>query len=565
MTAIAAAQRWVLRAGLFALPLVYSPFTYDSFVLPKLIFARVLVLVLFLLWLARIAVGRTLTFRRTPLDIPFGLFLASAALSMVFAENRNVAWLGTYGRYDGLLTLLTYAALFWLAVQSLSGRDEARVLVRVLMAGGYAVAAVAIVQSLHDSIQQGAFVQAYGTMGNPNVLGAFLTLVVGAAVAELVLATSWATRILLMNVVAVAGVARVLSFSRSSWFATGVVIVFAVVARPGRARVLALLAPMLAALLVVVAAGYVIAGGGQVERDLAARAHSVLDPSALVQTRSGIWGDTLRMVASRPLAGYGPDNFGLVFPRFQTGDWGLGPGHVRQPIDKAHADVLQVAATQGLAGVVTYLWLQLAFARMFWRARQVDRVIVVATGWIGYQLVVQLNFTALAAALPYWVFAAAAVEACGAVRDASPAIELRRGRLLLAPALAAVAVFAWWGVGLSYAADIRLRQAVDADFSGQKQDAQRLAAEARRLAPWESVYAVEVANLAFEQDQWAPARLSYIDAAGLGTFNDLVYRNLALADRDLGLIAEARVAARRAVELDRFDPANQALLAEFGG
>jgi O-antigen ligase len=513
--------------------------------------------------LARVAVTRTLVVRRTPLDLPFLLFLGSAALAWVFAENRNVAWLGTYERYDGLLTLLTYAALFWLAAQSIADRDEARALVRVVLASGYAVAAAAIVQSLHDSIEQGTFVQAFGTMANPNVLGAFLALVIAAAAAELLLATSITAKILLVNVLVVAGLALVLSFSRSSWFATVAAIVFVIAARPRRARALALLTPVVLLTIAVIALGYSVAGNGQLERAFAERARSLLDPSALLETRTGIWGDTLRMAASRPLVGYGPDNVGLVFPRFQTGDWGLTANHVRQPIDKAHAELLQVAVTQGLVGVLTYVLLQLAFLRTLWRARHVDRAIVAGAGWIGYTLVVQLNFTALAAALPFWVFAAVALESCEAVSVTRP-IALRGARLLIAPGVVLAAAIAWWGVALSYAADVRLREAVDADFAGHKQEALRLASQARQLAPWESVYAVEVANLAFEQDAWTAAREAYGDAARLGTFNDLVYRNLALADRNLGLTAEARVAARQAVQLDRFDPANQALLAEFG-
>jgi tetratricopeptide (TPR) repeat protein len=80
----------------------------------------------------------------------------------------------------------------------------------------------------------------------------------------------------------------------------------------------------------------------------------------------------------------------------------------------------------------------------------------------------------------------------------------------------------------------------------------------------ESVYATEVGNIAFERGDWTTAREAYGVAASLGTYNPAVYRNLALADRNLGLTDEARAAARRAVELDRFDPANRALLAEFG-
>jgi Flp pilus assembly protein TadD len=119
------------------------------------------------------------------------------------------------------------------------------------------------------------------------------------------------------------------------------------------------------------------------------------------------------------------------------------------------------------------------------------------------------------------------------------------------------------GIVLPYLADSGLLAAVDADFRGRSREAQTPAQHARMLGPRESVYAVEVGNIAFERADWATAREAYANAASLGTYNPLVYRNLALADRNLGRIAEAHAAARHAVELDRFDPANQALLAEF--
>jgi Flp pilus assembly protein TadD len=108
-----------------------------------------------------------------------------------------------------------------------------------------------------------------------------------------------------------------------------------------------------------------------------------------------------------------------------------------------------------------------------------------------------------------------------------------------------------------------LLAAVTADVERRRDAAEAAAAQARELAPQESVYATEVANIAFEHGDWARAAGAYLDAARLGTYNPLVYRNLALADRNLGRFAEARVAARKAYELDRFDPANRALLAQF--
>ncbi|HKV75689.1 MAG TPA: hypothetical protein VJN95_14305, partial [Gemmatimonadales bacterium] len=208
-----------------------------------------------------------------------------------------------------------------------------------------------------------------------------------------------------------------------------------------------------------------------------------------------------------------------------------------------------------------------AFVRRFWLGRRLEGAGFVFGAWLAYELSLQVNFTALGSALPFWIFAAAAVVSWG---DATREVELRLANPVLAWAVGSaaaclcLATVALGGV-LPLLADATLRQAVDTDFAGRPEAAAPYASRARAEAPEESVYATEVGNIAFEQHQWSAARVAYQDAARLGTFNPLVYRNLALADRNLGLALEAKEAARQAVELDRFDPANQALLAEFGG
>jgi len=293
--------------------------------------------------------------------------------------------------------------------------------------------------------------------------------------------------------------------------------------------------------------------------------------------RPAVWRDTLRLTASRPLLGYGPDNFGLVFPRFQTTY--IGP----QQWDKAHAESLQVAATQGLVGLAAYVLILVAFIRAFWRAilppplagegRGGGRAGAVAifSAWVAYEVTLQLNFSALAASLPFWIFAAAAMESWGLspsrlVENVSlPRSRGKAGWRLTTITITALTALAVVATVFPYLADSHLRVAVTADFQGQSAVAQNAAAQARDLAPRESVYAVEVGNIAFERGDWVGAASAYGDAAVLGTYNPLVYRNLALADRYLGRFADARAAAEKAVELDRFDPANRALLAEFGG
>jgi O-antigen ligase len=562
-TRLAAVERWFLRAGVFLLPLAYSWETYDRFVLPKLLLARVLVIGLLILFLARVIVTGSLAIKRTPLDLPLLAFVVSALISTVFAYNQNVAVFGTYSRYDGLLTIFMYAGIFWLSVQALAGPADARVLLRVLLASGYLAAAIAILQAVGDSTVFGYRVPAFGTLGQQNVLGAFLVLLCPLAFRELVAATSWRTRIVALNVLAVLGAALVLTLSRSAWIGAAVAVVVLVVGRRPTLRPRIVSAAI--GLVVLVVAGFGLAGGLELERQIQARAMTIFDPGAW-GPRPAIWRDSVRLIESRPILGYGPDNVGLVYPRFQATNLG------RAQVDKAHAESLQVAATQGLVGLVAYALVLVAFVRAFWKGRHREGAVAIFAGWVAYEVTLQLNFSALAASLPFWIFAAAAMESWGATRPLSLpetdiALPRSRGRVGVgagAITIAALAALAIVMTVFPYLADSRLRVAARADIEGRSDAARIAAAEARDLAPRESVYAVEVGNIAFEQSDWASAAVAYSDAATLGTYNPLVYRNLALADINLGRFTEARAAAQKAVEMDRFDPANRALLAQFG-
>ncbi len=553
---IGQAERWVLRAGVFLLPLTYTWDTYDGYILPKLLLARALVVTLALLLLLRLAAGGRLTIRRTPLDWALLAFIASAALSTAFAFNQNVALFGTYARYDGLLTTLTYAALFWLAVQVIDSREEARTVLRVLMASAYAAALLAIAQVAHDSLTSGTFVPAYGTLGQKNVLGGFLVMVLPVAAFELIESRSRTATVLAANVSVAMLTALVLTFSRSAWIAgaaAGVIMVVPI-ARSGRARIAAFrlgAAALITAAVTLLLISNLIRAGGL---------SSLRDDLAASGDRPTVWAVSIKLIESRPLLGYGPDNFGLVFPEFQT-------ERSQQPWDKAHAEVLQIAATQGLIGVAAYGAMLLAFWLGFWRGRTNAGGAALFAGWVAYQAALQVNFTALASAFPYWVFAACAYELWGATRSRQ-AVAIEHSRrvapMLAIGAATAVGVIAI-GVVSPYLADRALLSAVTADYTQRGDAAVPDAGMAMTLNPYESVYAVEVGNIAFEHGDWRTAVAAYKEAADLGTYNPMVYRNLSLADQQLGRFDDARVAARAAYDLDRFDPANRALLEQYIG
>jgi hypothetical protein len=261
------------------LPVAYTWDTYDQYVLPKLLAGRVLVVGLLILFVTRTIATQTWVIKRSALDVPVLAFVASALLSTVFPYNQNVAVFGTYSRYDGLLTILTYALLYWLSNQTLADPSDSRALLRVMLASGYLVAAIAIVQSATASVAQGALVPAFGTLGQQNVLGAFLAMLCPLAFRELVDAESWSKRVIAINLLIVLGAGLVLTLSRSAWLGTLLGAVVLMVGSRHTIRI-SVAAISLGVLGAIVIAGLSLAGGLQVERQIQARAMTVFDPNA---------------------------------------------------------------------------------------------------------------------------------------------------------------------------------------------------------------------------------------------------------------------------------------------
>src|SRR5205807_7381584 len=109
---------------------------------------------------------------------------------------------------------------------------------------------------------------------------------------------------------------------------------------------------------------------------------------------------------------------------------------------KAHAETLQVAATQGLIGLAAYLWILVAFGRAFWAGRRQPGAVAVFAAFVAYQVTIQLNFTALASAFPFWILAGAAMILFGAARPSGTLVVRSRAPQSAASLVRYVAIFA---------------------------------------------------------------------------------------------------------------------------
>jgi O-antigen ligase len=535
----------------------------------------VLAVVLVASWLRQGAI----TWKRTPLDLPLLAFVGSASISTVFAVNRNVAIFGTYSRWEGLLTITTYALLFWMAVQLISGEGDARWLTWSLLLSSYVTAVVAVLQSWFGVLGAGLFILGNGyiradaTMGQPDFLGIFLAMLLPVSFAYLSKRHSGVTRLLAANLVVVLSLGLLATFTRSAWIGAVVGIAVVVAIRQGRFRVVPLV--VLGTLLVIafgVLAWFVAARPTSEQSGVAnvyARIVSIADlSSGTAADRLAVWKDTVQLIAAQPIVGYGPDTFGLVFPQFQS----QNPHSAGQLFDKPHEEALGVLATQGIIGFAAYLWILFAFVRAFWAGRLKPGAIAMFAGWVAYQVSMQVDFSYLPTAVPFWLFAAAAVVTWAP--NAKPVRVVAFPRRVAIPALAAgsvaLAALAIPAIVMPYLAD--------ADYYSSQvapvPQARAQIAQARSFAPYEAAYAIEAGNYALNFDangnpapdaDWAGAREAFETAAQLGSYSPEMFRDLAAVDEHLGDHAAALAAARRALSLDRYDKDSQALVARLEG
>ena len=413
-----------VRTGLGLLlltPLVISPATYYPFVVGKAVYARSVVEVVVALWVVLAVLAPAYRPRRSWVLVLLAVGLAWAAAAAVFGVAPERSFWSGFERMRGVVDAAHWAALSLVAACVLRTPAQWTALLTAGVAVSAAVAALAVLQHfgvagvpLYGEFPRSGSPRPTGPLGNPIYLATYLLLNVMLGVGLLVRSLApqaapvdgsgadgpvraaglraggaWAWRSLWLGCAALAAWAAALAASIGPLVGTAcgvaaVAVVGTFLARGRRGRVLGFAALCLTAVLAAApfAAGSLAPAGfaESVPTTVLRRAVEIgsLDDES-VASRLAAWRAGFEGLAERPLLGWGPENFRVVFGRYADD---LPAGMIEH--DLAHNALVEELVAKGWPGGVLYLGLWaatfLALVRAARRSAGRDRVLALTAG-----------------------------------------------------------------------------------------------------------------------------------------------------------------------------------------
>lgn len=280
---------------------------------------------------------------RLPLAVKTALAACAVwiVVAMLLSDAPLVSMAGRWPRYEGLLMLGVYVAVFAVGAKVLGGHSSSRrrtLLAMSLAAAGILVFVIAVLESAGLRPLGGAVdVRPGATLGNATDQGLIGVVITGVLAAQAEPDRAWQVWLRRFGLLAGSG-AAVLSGSRAALAALLIVALFSACTwMKGRSWTWPKIAAGAAFTVAATAVGVLLAPGTR-ER--------LLSPGT-VDGRWLLWDQALGLIADHPLSGVGPSGFVDTLPRYLVTEWARTVGD-SYPADSPHNWPLQALAAGGL-------------------------------------------------------------------------------------------------------------------------------------------------------------------------------------------------------------------------
>lgn len=285
-----------------------------------------------------------LTLRQSPLSLPAAGFALAAFLSLVGSPHFLL------GTAFYVFTVLQYVVLYYGILLFVRHSWERRLLFSTLLLSAFIVALYGLYQyahmlTLHEAewVDNSAFPmlrrRMYSTLYNPNLLSAFLLIIMSAAASMMICTRHRWHHVMYLAFFAILALCLVLTYSRGAWLSVCALVFFFGLFWDKRVWLLFLAGPLILAFY----------HGGVADRLMSIFSHSEADTS--VSMRMDMWEAAIAMFVDHPVLGIGWGAFKHVYPVYNEliQEAGIVIFH-------AHNMYLNILAETGLAGFFFGLW-----------------------------------------------------------------------------------------------------------------------------------------------------------------------------------------------------------------
>ena len=378
----------------FFTPLIVWPYTSEIFEFNKIIFVYAMTTIISATWIIKCIQFKKIIFRRTSLDIPIVLYLFISLLSTWLSIDPHTSFFGYYSRFNGgLLSIICYSILYWAFVSNLSSK-QALYSIYYILSSFVLVSLYGIAQ--HFGIDKDIWVQdvqnrIFSTLGQPNWLAAVLVAVLPIVFNKF---PNYLISILFF-------VTLLFTKSRSGMlgFVVASLIYWSIILYKNYKENIKLFLVLNSIFVVlffvfkpptnIVSTGPALESGG----------------TESGQIRTIVWRGAIDIWKAYPVFGSGLETFAYIYPTYRpiehnlVSEWDF-------VYNKAHNEYLNILATAGSVGFISYLILIVFSLLQIYKSKRFDLL----AGYIGLIVTNFFGFSVVPTQLFLFLFPAIALK-----------------------------------------------------------------------------------------------------------------------------------------------------------
>lgn len=379
-----------LLAIIVSVTLYFDIRIYSVFDLSKITAFYVLIFGLVIVYCVR-RIGGLGGFVYNPLTIPIVVFIIIACISTKMAVDPVTALLGSYKRYNGLLSLLAFVFMFFTitrdvqqCVSTVEFYINSIIIIAALMCiyGLMQYYKIDCFQNRWNSNFSGRI---FSTMGHPAFFSAYLIMVVPLTYYNIIrgkwVLVSIVFLILLLTTF-------YLTKTRATFigFIVSNIFFFSLMGKELlKKRKYELI--IIGFIIIIVSVIYSARDNSAMDRLKEEVKVSGLSGTALTRYNNALI--AIAIIKDNPVFGIGLDNLGIVYQYYEN----KLHIHGAEIQDRIHSDFFDVAVQTGILGLCAYLWCIFAYIKMMVRSCGEHRLLVLALGASVFSYFVQNQFS----------------------------------------------------------------------------------------------------------------------------------------------------------------------------